>query len=221
MTKAKGLGVKPGVIRDIYKLGGFYWHDNTGGEYALSTHSLANDNLGAALKYVKNKNVVIQAGGYTGIWPVWLSREFRRVYTFEPEINNFRALVANCPYQNVFAFRAFLGNERDFVSILDNCHSGSCRVNVASGPIPVMVIDEFGFDACDLIQLDVERYEFPILYGARETIQKYKPIIMVEALSKRPTDPYPFTYDDVISLMDTMDYKILHKVNKDVIWGPK
>ncbi|MBA3835829.1 MAG: FkbM family methyltransferase [Sphingomonas sp.] len=41
-------------------------------------------------------------------------------------------------------------------------------------------IDSFEFDAVDLIKLDIQGAEYPALVGARQTILRHRPVIMVE-----------------------------------------
>ena len=36
----------------------------------------------------------------------------------------------------------------------------------------------------DLIKIDVEGFEFEVLCGAKETIEKYKPVIVIEVFKK-------------------------------------
>jgi len=49
-----------------------------------------------------------------------------------------------------------------------------------SSHVPVYVIDDFQLPVCSLIQLDTEGYEYKILQGARNTIDRHRPLISVE-----------------------------------------
>jgi hypothetical protein len=46
--------------------------------------------------------------------------------------------------------------------------------------IPMMSIDSLCLNECDLIALDVEGFEQQALEGAKQTILKYKPVIIAE-----------------------------------------
>jgi len=47
-------------------------------------------------------------------------------------------------------------------------------------PTPEMTIDSLELSACDLIKVDVEGSEFPVLSGAVNTIKAHSPVIQVE-----------------------------------------
>jgi hypothetical protein len=49
--------------------------------------------------------------------------------------------------------------------------------------IPMITIDSLGLDDIDLMQLDLEGFEYDALVGARETIERCKPVIIVESTS--------------------------------------
>lgn len=46
--------------------------------------------------------------------------------------------------------------------------------------VEARTIDSFGFDAVDLIKLDIQGAEYAALLGARETIRRHRPVILVE-----------------------------------------
>jgi FkbM family methyltransferase len=138
--------------------------------------------------YVKNFDVVVQAGGNQGMYPRLLSELFKRVYTFEPDPLNFHCLVNNCQKDNIVKFQAALGDRHAMISVLrgqgvngDMGNTGAWSVKVnEEGLIPQMMIDDLALTKCDFIWLDVEGYENPALLGAAETISKFKPVIFAE-----------------------------------------
>ena len=46
--------------------------------------------------------------------------------------------------------------------------------------VPVYTLDSFEFDGVDFVKVDVEGYELKVLQGALKTIDKYKPMIVIE-----------------------------------------
>jgi FkbM family methyltransferase len=134
-------------------------------------------------KLVKNQKVVVQAGGYCGVFPRLLSQVFDSVYTFEPDPLNFYCLTRNCQTDNVIKTQGALGNTYGLLSVVrTNTHNRGMNVmrQTETSSIPTYRIDDLGLTACDLIALDTEGFEYEVLKGASATIDWYKPVITVE-----------------------------------------
>ena len=132
---------------------------------------------------VKEKRVAIQAGGAMGMFPKRMAQVFDVVYTFEPTTESFNCLAFNCPEANVIPFHAALGKEPGFVrSGTAKNEEGNLGANciVGEGLVPTILIDNLGFDVCDLLMLDIEGYELFALQGAIETIRRCHPVIVLE-----------------------------------------
>lgn len=158
--------------------------DNASVHYFTGTD---RENIYTALSHVPDnrKALAIQAGGNLGFFPWKFSSRFDVVLTFEPEPLNFYCLSHNVQEDNVVKIQACLGSEHKWVNIRnpDNSHVGLCEVdrdNTANGNIPTLTIDSLMVPACDLIQLDLEGYEYFALLGAEDTIKKYRPVIVLE-----------------------------------------
>lgn len=131
-------------------------------------------------QYVPNKRVVVQAGGNVGFYIKQYAELFETVYTFEPDPVLFHCLNLNITSENVRKFQACLGDNNNPLSIGRYLSDiGSTHVT-GNGNIPTYKIDDLNLEVCDLIQLDVEGYEFNVLKGAIKTIKRCKPIIVIE-----------------------------------------
>jgi len=140
------------------------------------------------LKHCKKFDVVVQAGGNCGLYPMLFSQYFSRVYTFEPDPLNFHCLVNNCQSPNIYKFNAALG-ERNKLVHLFNSNVGNVgthticediRYGSKLSYVPTLTIDQLSLDQCDLIQLDCEGYEPNIIVGATQTISQFRPVISLE-----------------------------------------
>ena len=163
------------------------------------------------LEKVKNRNVVIQAGGYCGIFPKLFSEIFQLVYTFEPTPLNFYCLNKNCQSSNVVKLQAALGNEHKNINVdvVNSQNRGMNRVNTFNkGYIPMLRIDDLCLDDCDLIQLDCEGFEFEILKGAKNTIEKFYPVIAVE-----DTNP------SIENLLFELKYEKVNSYGRDTVYA--
>lgn len=137
--------------------------------------------LPLVLPLVEEKRVCVQAGGNVGVYPMALAAFFDRVITFEPDAENLACLSKNATQGSIAIFKAALGATAGTCSVQvvepDNC---GAHKTVPSGPIPVMTIDGLSLDQCDLIWLDIEGAEADAIEGARATIARFSPIIVLE-----------------------------------------
>lgn len=171
-------------------------------------------------KYLKEKRVVVQAGGNVGVFPRELAKSFGVVYTFEPHPDNFECLAKNCPEPNIIKFQSALGSNHEQIEVgvsrpdlKNNC--GAYQVT-GMGITPTLMIDDLELPNCDLIYLDIEGYELFALQGGYETIKKYHPVIVIE--NKELPLMYDVTTEQVTDfLINEFGYEIKEKVQRDVI----
>jgi FkbM family methyltransferase len=169
------------------------------------------------LKAEPRRSVAVQAGGNVGVMPSLLAEHFGKVFTFEPDVENFQCLDANVRADNVVKCRGALGALPGKASLTrkpNNC--GGHYINGGGAPVAVTTIDDLWLGSCDLIALDVEGYEMEALQGAQRTIAAFKPTIMLEdsGLSERygvPKGAAPQW------LVDTFGYRVVSADRRDVI----
>lgn len=137
--------------------------------------------LAQATEFCRQHRVAIQAGGACGTYPLWLSRKFKQVYTWEPDALNFICLAFNTrDCDNVTRFQAGLGAKEHMAHIEASEGNAGTGYLVPDGKIPVMVGDRYEIPYVDLIQLDVEGMEAAALQGLEQTILAYRPVVAIE-----------------------------------------
>lgn len=136
--------------------------------------------------FADRHDVMIQAGGNAGFYVEKYVKLFKNVYTFEPIPLLFYCLNLNVKTDNVFKFNCCLGNTNECVNMSDQTneigHGGSHvdTIQTSIKKTPQIKIDDLNLQICDLIQLDLERYELNALSGGVETIKRCKPTIILE-----------------------------------------
>ncbi len=168
-----------------------------------------------AIKLCKEKNIVVQAGGNCGVWAKYLAGIFKHVYTFEPDDTNFECLERNVTEENVFKFKACLGDSNNPLGLNVVKDNIGAHYIAKEGNIPQIRIDDLHLDGCDLLQLDIEGYEYFALKGAEETIKKFSPVIMIE--DKRHYKRFDVKEGQIISYLESLGYVIYTKVARDLI----
>ena len=210
------------MINSVEIRDGWYWPktDKRCWEYMLN-----HPNLPAIVtEYVdkKHRKTVIQAGGNAGFYPKQFSSLFDTVYTFEPDWLNFYCLNLNAPYENVIKTNGCLGNVYQLISLaIKEKNRGKNFVN-GSGRIPTYKIDDLKLNSCDLIQLDVEGFEYYALSGGIETIKAYKPVIVLE-IWDRLNDRFEKNLNEKLyGLLDHLGYRHERDIDEgDKLFLPK
>jgi hypothetical protein len=78
-----------------------------------------------------------------------------------------------------------------------------------------ITIDSFGFERLDLMKLDLEGMEAEALDGARETIQRCKPILFVETIkSDKDAISQALRNEGYVVLPNGMNILAIHRTDK-------
>jgi FkbM family methyltransferase len=203
---------------------GWWLPAQVGGSFA-KWYRQADGHIDAALEYVKARDVVVQAGAHVGIWPLQLSACFKRVYTFEADEVNFRCAALNIDDDSVILIKAALGAKvgtLPWSRSLSN--TGKHKIDtkgrgLAAGTVAVVTIDSLDLPACDLICLDIEGYEQAALKGGTATIEKYRPVVLIEDMPHAPWHGLPL--GGAQRWLEARDYRLATRVDDDQIWVPK
>lgn len=155
----------------------------------------------AAYKYVKRWRRALDIGANVGIFSRDFANRFVEVVAFEPVPSARECLTLNVPANVLIEPYAVLDKPGilKMYPTIENC-GGSfiCdHPQVVSGSrvqptpddmieVPARSIDSYVFDAVDLIKLDIQGAEFLAIVGARETIKRHRPVILVETKPKSP-----------------------------------
>jgi FkbM family methyltransferase len=178
--------------------------------------------LDVVYPHCRKFDTAVQAGGNMGVWPLLLAKKFKLVHTFEPDPRCLPHLHENLRgLSNVRIHEHGLWNAPDVCCIKNMAHEqrnlGAQYVVLGGdGQIPLDTIDSLLLDSCDLIYLDIEGAELPALQGARETIEKFRPVIAVEdkTLSRR----FGYEKGDIEKwLAADYGYRVVARPHRDVV----
>lgn len=171
-----------------------------------------------ALRYVKSRRLVIQAGARVGLWPYMLAQEFARVIAFEPENRNFACARKNTEHlPNVDVRHAALGREAGRLMVdFSEIQSGSHQIDSEGDePCDVVTIDSLSVNP-DAIFLDIEGFELYALEGALETLARCKPLLVIEQNDARLR--YGIDKSQIVGLLKPFGYAPIDRCYKDIIY---
>jgi len=136
----------------------------------------------ATLEICRARRVAVDVGAHVGFWSYYLALAFQSVHAFEPADLFAFCFEHNVRAKNVALHRVALGEEEASVQIetvADN--TGATHVvPAAQGSVRMRRLDDYRLENVDLIKVDVEGYERHVLAGARETLGRCKPVVIVE-----------------------------------------
>jgi FkbM family methyltransferase len=163
--------------------------------------------------YIPTGGTVVDVGAYIGDHTLSYSKFVGpegRVYAVEPNPVALKCLRHNMEqFDNVTIMPVAFGGRRtkaDF--ILDSGDMSACRLtNDDEGQADVVTMDS-RFEMCprlDFLKIDAEGFEPMILNGARETLMRLRPTILIE-INPYMLGKYGFEPDDVYRRLDNLNY---------------
>ncbi len=185
------------------------------------------------LRLAEPGSVVIDAGAHIGTHSLALAHivgPAGRVYAFEPQRKIYRELVRNMRLNeanNVVPLRFALGDEAGIIEMnpATAANEGSTAIGEGGDPAELRTIDSFGFEGVSLMKIDVESFEEPVLAGARDTISRCRPKLLVEIQGAADfDDAFPVDRARIvhtITMIESMDYYVVRASQADYIGVPK
>jgi len=173
---------------------------------------------------LSNCNRAIDIGANVGVWSYWLSKYAKQVESFEPNPKVFNALK-NIKIKNVNSYNIALSNKTGSVDLLipkgskgfsnQGASLSSIKVQGEHKSISIEAkrLDEYNFLDVDFIKIDVEGHEHEVIEGARETIKKFKPTMVIEMEEKHNQIPI----EEQISSVEKMGYQCCVLINETMI----
>ena len=210
----------------MFKAGKYWLPDGEKTEHFIKAFKKGGwdlDRLDAVLEFVTNWEVAIDGGAHVGSWSRTMAKKFKTVYSFEPNPENYECLVENTrKIKNIKCFQCALSDIEEKVEMADDEKwpgmSGGKHI-IGPGEIEAKPLDSFNIENVGFLKLDVEGYEPKVLMGAKETIEKYHPIIMIEykpRILKRYGEK-----STVLEILDSFGYIMLGGKDSDIAFGYK
>ncbi len=207
------------------KMAEWNWKAFEGSGTALKLNRRDLPELEQVITMTPKHRVVVQAGGNLGVWPKRLAQAFKTVYTFEPSADLFDIMHRNAPESNIIRFQAALGEVHELVHMSRERRDGKLRpphegITHVDGPgvVPTLRVDDLELPVCDLLCLDLEGWELYALRGAKATIQRCQPVIMVEV--NEHIKEVGFTQENVREFLRSHDYRHCLRFVADDVWVP-
>ncbi|MCW3982658.1 MAG: FkbM family methyltransferase [Candidatus Bathyarchaeota archaeon] len=160
---------------------------------------------------------LVDVGANVGNWTLLVAKKGREVYAYEPMPKAFRILKQRAKkFPQIHPFPYAIG-DRDSsgrLGITPFAVTGTMdeEVNLPGGEtidVPVRKLDSLNFSDVGVIKIDTEGYETPILQGAKDTITKNKPVLIIEVHKQIGKAANTFTEEKqrIENILVTLNYK--------------
>lgn len=139
-----------------------------------------------AIAWLGDRRVALDIGAHIGLWTTRLARHFAQVVAFEPDAENFAALVENTAgMANVRPLPLAMAprSGRFALSHEGTMNSGEGYLVPLNGHddwVVGLALDDARFVNVDLIKLDIEGLEAEALPAAERTVRECRPVIVLE-----------------------------------------
>jgi len=174
---------------------------------------------------VPNRRVALDVGAYIGQWTEVMLGHFDRVIAFEPCHESFAHLMDRCGGNpKLETYRCAVLDQHGLVTLVTPISKkiySQFAVPSSQGTGRSIKIDTLDLQVCDLLKVDVEGAELLALRGAERTIQRCRPVIIVENLRNLCLKHYAIPVDAVNNYLRSLGYKRAFKKRPDVLWQPK
>ena len=162
----------------------------------------------------KPGHVVVEVGANIGAHTIFFAQQvgpYGRVYAFEPQRVVFQTLCANLALNsltNVECFQQAVGDLPGTINVTpldytqENNYGGLALGGFTTGEaVPVVTLDSLNLPKLNVLKIDVEGMEQPVLLGAQQTLNRCRPILYVE-------NDRADRSDDLIRCLDSLEYNL-------------
>jgi FkbM family methyltransferase len=152
-----------------------------------------------------------------------MAKRFRMVHAFEPVAQFAACWKANVDSKNVKLYECALGENHAMAKLhVDPADSGGTHINVVGPDViddgtaacaRVMPLDDFDFKQVDFIKVDCEGFEHRVLAGARSTLKRWKPLVIVEQKPHKLGPNFGIAGTPAVDFLKELGYRVV------LVWG--
>lgn len=166
----------------------------------------------------QNNGCIIDIGANVGYWTMFLAKKGFSVHAFEPSPRPYRILKHRTQkYKNIRTYPIALGDKSGIINmklmksfsqhsvmgVISDTPPGFEEDVIGEISVPIRTLDNYEIENVAVIKIDTEGYEIPILKGARNTIFRYTPRLIIEV----HFTPFKEEAKRIIEILEGWGYK--------------
>lgn len=167
-----------------------------------------------AISKTTNRRLALDIGAHIGIMSYRLVSDFTMVHAFEPLFHTH--LKYNVQSENLVIHPFAVGDKKTQLNMRVGIGmSGGSNVterfqdSKTYKQVDSVTIDLHNFSDVDFIKIDVEKYEYNVLIGCKDTIQRNKPVMLIEVDKENELEVFNF--------LENLNYTYEKVSNKDYV----
>lgn len=200
------------------------WMDRAGELVAgKPTYQLSKYRAALALLPAGRRRHAVDVGAHAGLWTRVMSLDFERVTAFEPVKAHLDCLFENTADRpNVWVRARALGAAPGTVRLHNRTRGSTGDTGVAladevGGPaVPLERLDDQDFRALDLLKIDNEGYECFVVQGGRETLRRFRPVVIVEQ-KPRLAARYGLRDQQAVEELEALGMRVVQEISGDFV----
>jgi FkbM family methyltransferase len=188
--------VAPGfrVFRPSFSPGSCYLLRDAAEEAYFARHGGAPEAklIDWATQFIAHDETFVDVGAHVGTWAQHFALKCKQVHAFEPQRSTYERLrdgVKLAKLRNVTCHNLALGGEGEVDLHVVSVDGGGSTLRhrrelgeVRSvEKVRLAQLDDFDFEDVGVVKIDAEGYEIDILRGAAKTLEKNRPVLLLEA----------------------------------------
>jgi FkbM family methyltransferase len=204
-----------------------HYFDNFGYIFKTRNSCDAVPWMKALTERIKNSNVAVDIGANIGITSIWMAKNSKVVYSFEPELNNLARFRENVELNRVSNINIYdqAVSDTGGDAIITICegyghHSlGNIKTSKKIGEqkTKTITLDEFctlnNIHEIDILKVDVEGFEINVFKGAKALFKEKKIKLLIFEVSLVPLKSLAKSQDEIFEFLEDMDYQVLNLDN--------
>lgn len=184
------------------------------GKWQQECQRLDHDNftVNAIRPWIGRNSFILDVGAFDGDHTINYSEIASEgfVWAYEPNETAFKCLqhnIALFPNGNVYATNSALGAKNETLGMLENSNLGASRLT-GDGvmTVPVFSLDTMNMEKLDFIKMDCEGFEPNVIRGAIMTLERLKPVLLIE-INRHALQDQGFTVDDIYDPLTEIGYE--------------
>lgn len=201
-----------------------WWNEPKNKEFVDGKATYQLRKLREAMGWVTHWRTAIDVGGHCGLWAMHLAPKFQWLHAFEPVPMFRQCFEKNVHERNVTLYSCALGSVNGKVrmkipELNGGLDTGGTHVDPAaeSGDTMMRRLDEFDLADVDFMKIDCEGFESYVIEGARETLRRCKPCIIVEQKTHKLSGNFGIKGTPAVALLETMGYRVRRIMSGDYV----